>query len=995
MAEMLLIFSILTFSGILVYFRYTDVRNVTVKNLKDYLKQSEKHIEVMLREKEKIFQDKMIESEIVIERMNRLSLGLKEKLDLFDDNMIQGEDLYKALRQEMGDLDQDLSDYRKIRIEFKDIEDRIGNILGMKQQAEEGTAELQELKKKVNSFSEDYQYMTEELQNNCKQELNNFFITMQDDLSQYLNKAKHELEEKDKEMTHQIKELSSASGTMVSQIKEFKEYVESSVEQLKHESKIDIETAKATADAIALEIYDMWNQLREDTKQDKDIIESEFKSQKHFFESAEENFRHELESFKEMTQNISSSIHTQLELSIQEKNHEIDTKIANVYQDIDKKGLEIQEHIGEELNTRTISIKEELERLYSAFIEQEQSIEDRIKALGGRVSEGLTLAESNFHHSIVTLQDTVDQTKMFSETVLKDSQNKIEEKIIQFEDSFREKIQENMGRIEETFRDANQERMVQSINEITNNLEIEFRQRYQHNVDSIFKEAEKLDDLVKEKMRYVDQLDNKFQQTNEMFNKEKEKIILMSTELEKDRENSRQMILEQLEEYIQTFQVDLTESIQKFFEQGQESLSSDQILWKERYDESIQESREEYLRIKQEIDNIYHLITNIKTTSLDSLQRGAERITQEIEHRIEDLKKNIADHLRNTKEEFQIQRGQAQHDIKGIKQELWNEEESLRQQADKNLERLNNKIKDIDKQFQNFTRKAEKMDKVEDLINKFQQRHGEINDLKNDLSKVTSSLQEAFVKGEDSIQKLHDVRTELENKADILNANSSEADRIQESLWNTMKEANNVSQLFDRLKEEKQNAEAIETLLLRNLETFDTLQESLVLLESKKATVEELLQVIQNSENSVSHVVSSSEEMRERIHDLNSFTQEIKEKLGHFQSEMRELAGDQTKLRTAVSSFNDLDIMVEHIDEEMKKLQRMLDWIAKAQKDVDRIGTKSGLPAYSHKDQDSTDDTHTKSIVGLYEQNWSIGDIAKNLKLSTAYVELIIERYRK
>ena len=994
MVEIFSIIGVFTCVGLLVYYRYTDIRNVSMQNLKDYLTQSEKHIEIMLRKKEKEFADKMIVSEIIIERMHRLTSVLQEKLDSFDQEIVQGQELYNALKQELVLVGEDLFEYKTIRAEFKDIEDRVEAILNIKQQAEDGTAELKILREKMIGFTKDYQHMTDDIKTQSRQELDGFFHTMQNDLSDYLIKARQQLSDKDIEMTNQIQELGAASGSMADSIREFKDYAQNSIEQLKQDSEKDLEIVKKITESNITDIYDMWERVKEDTQQKSDGIQNNLYLQKDFFENAESNLRNEIEHFNKNLSTISVEIQTNLEFNAQEKAHELDMKITDIYTDIEHRGMEVKTQLEEALTSQTISVREELERLYSAFVEQEQAIEEKIRVLGSRVSENLGLAEKNYNENLSELNNTIIDTKKYAEDTLQIVTLKIEDNIKAIEENFQEKANTNMLRIEDNFKESNHERMEHSINEITKSLEEEIKKRYKENIEKLSTKAEELEEVVQSKFLYVKNLDSKFLEINEMFNNEKEKIMLMCTELEKDRENSTEIILQQVTAYMNELQNELTVSVKDFLDDGVKNFGVEQELWKDRFDEVVTESRDEFQRMKNDIDSIHRFISNIEDTSLAGLKREAERIAQEAEYRIDDLKKYVSDLLRSGKEDFLIQTDQAKQEIKDLKQDLWNQEKEIKQIAQKDLDRLNVKIKDVDKLFQNFVKKSDRLSNVEELLRKLDQQYNEINNMKKELGQMTTTLKESHDLGHNTIDQIQSFKKDLENKAHKLAESSSEADRIQEFLLSAIQEANGVTQLFASLTEEREKAQSLEELLLKNLEVFNELQDSLNQLENKKQFVDNMINAIESSEDSVSNIMTSSEDMHSRMHEINEFTQEIQTKLSGLQKEMNLLAGDQTKVKTAVSKLQDLDHMMIHIEEEMKRLEKMREWIAISMTNVDRMGAKQGLSPFSSTEESGLDDVNVKNVLRLYEKDWSIGDIAKNLKVSSAYVELIIERYR-
>jgi len=988
--EILIILSLLFYTGLLFYFRYTDARNITIRSLQDTLKKSEKQIQFVLKKKEKEFEDRMISSEIVIERMTRIASTLQEKLDIFDTDLIEGQDLYDNLKQEIGDVAQELHEYKQIRFEFKDIEDRISSILDMKQQAQEGTEELANLRFTMKQQYEDYQLMAEELKQQSREELNSFFHEMQSDLSTYLTKAKQQLSEKDNEMASQINELKNASDSMAERIREFKDYAQHSVESLKLEYNNDLEMAQAISQTSLNEIYDLWTELKENTQNDKLRIENDMETKEQFFKETEQQIRAEVEAFKNQIENLSKETHTNFELNMEEKLHLLDTKIINAENNLDSKGNMIKSRIEQELNGQIIEVREELEKIQAAFTVQEATIKERLEELGIRIGDALLLGENSFQDSILDLKKSVDDIRSYSDNILISSRDKIEFKIIEFEDSFKEQAQSNMKRIEESFRNENQEKMLESIRDITMTLETEYKQKYQDTIESIFEESQNLDAKVKEKLNYINNLDSRLQEILDSFHNEKDKILLMVTELEKDRDTSTQTISHQINEYTRDMQNSMQVALQDFYNQGSEDLTREREIWQERYDETLKEARDSFISIQHEIDEMRHFINNLENTSLTNLKHESERFIQDTERRVEDLKRYTSEYIRSSRDDFQHQTDHAKQEIKNLKQELWNQEKEVRDIAQKDFERLNLRVKDVDKQFQNFIKKSERLERAEELMNKLSQRYNEIVNLKQEMQQLSNNLKETEDKGKITLNEMNNFRNDLENQSTLLTEKSNEANRLQEYLLSTIDEAKNVSQLFQGLNKEKDQAYELEKLLLKNLEQFNDLQEALNQLENRKVMVDKMNETIDVSGNNIISLSNSSEELVQKITEISVYTEELQEKLGMVQSGMRELAGDQTQIRSVVSKFHDLEHISAHIDAEMKRLEKMRDWIAKAMNNIKR----TGIDIDSKNENESLEDANVKNILRLYDQSWSISEIAKNLKLSTAYVELILERYR-
>ena len=97
----------------------------------------------------------------------------------------------------------------------------------------------------------------------------------------------------------------------------------------------------------------------------------------------------------------------------------------------------------------------------------------------------------------------------------------------------------------------------------------------------------------------------------------------------------------------------------------------------------------------------------------------------------------------------------------------------------------------------------------------------------------------------------------------------------------------------------------------------------------------------------------------------------------------------------------DIENLLIHIDEEGKKVQKMREWVAKLETQLERIketqegSLGSGGSRRNISSEKGSDEDTVKNILRLKDQGWSVEDISKSLKISRAYVELVIERYEE
>ncbi|MGL4394192.1 MAG: hypothetical protein ACRCS8_03105 [Brevinema sp.] len=1003
--------SLLFFTGLLFYFRHTDARNISVQSLQNFLKDSERRVEAMLRQKEKEFHDKMISSDIAMERMNRLAQMLQEKVKEFDHDMAQGQDILQALRNEIAGIQTELSTYKQISAEFKDAEEKIGTILEMKEQSKEVAKTVQDLRDTVNLFESDYRMFTNSLQEKSRAELASFHDVLQEDLNKYLLNAREQMSNKDNEISVKINELGGASDEIAKRIKEFKEYIEINLETLKDKYDSDLELAKTIAHTNLEDVFDMWNKLKEETQLSKETMEQAIFEKEQFFREAESALLGRIDESVDKVQVMVSDSEAKFEHLIGERTQGVDSHVNDALFQLSQRVETTKERLEQELQDQIENIKAELTRTSTAFMEQESMMEERFKALNTKTTEYLAHEEDKFQDSINSLRDVVNNTNADATNIL-----------AEFRSNLEEKINENLELVERNFREANQERLQRSIEEVTHVLEREYRDQFQQTIQEMSLDAERLQQSVAEKQAYVDLLEQRFQEINENFDIEKNKIVQMVQEVERDKDRALSAASESIKLHLQSLSNDLKimmgdlfdreraefqnessiwkeryeETIghaREVFNRERTAFHNDSEMWKERYEESLGEARDTFNIIKSEISNVEHLLESVKDSSLSKLRDESERLIQESSRRMDDFKQYSADHIRGCRDDIQHQLTLARQEMTNLKEELWKQEKDVRDIAQKDLDRLSARIKEADKQLASFYKKSEKLDKADELIHSLQKSSNEVTALRKDVDDLMNNLKNSFYEGREVLQNIDASRNTLEVQVQALNLQTEEAERTREHLINSINDVKAVGSVFEQLEAEKDKAKELEDLLLKNLSTFNDLQDSLGLLEQRKDLVDQIMSRIEMTDNGISTLSNSTEALVSKIEEISLFSDQLQGNFASLQSEMKILAGDQNTLQTAVSRFNELDHMIVHIDAEMKRLDKMREWIAKAMNNVEKTGANLGIPRQNQ--DDGEEEQNIKNILRLHEQKWSVADISKNLKITPAYVELILERYQK
>lgn len=967
------IVSLLVFSGLLFYFRWTDAKNADLRSLHEYIRSVEKKIEQFLRAKEKDFNDKMIPAEIAIDRMNNLAQILQKKAEDFDQYLDEGERIYRDLRQEMGSIGGSLKEYRRMRTEFEDIEHKITEIIAMRDMVAEGSGELDRLRSDMKNLKSEYDGIMTQLTTSSKTELEAFFNTMQADLSAYLTKAQRELSETDGEIREKIEDLHRSTADMSIRMGEFKETAEEGIVGLKAHFHEEITVLRGMAESNVAEIIDRWTELKERTELDREGVENALQGQREFFSAERERVQEEIRI-----------VHTTLETALAERIQELGAHGVEIQEKLKFLENGLRTHLETGLEEKVLEVRKELEQTQKAFAAQEEELAQKLEELSAKAGARIKTCEDDFYGSVEHLQNRVHTVAEKAEKILLAAEEKIDKKMDVFSDMMREKVNENMQNLEERFRSENDERLKAGIEEITNTLEEKYINAYRKTFEDISATASLLEEQVGDKISAVDGLDKNLKEIREAFAKEKENILLMAQGLSENRDRHIREVEDYLEKTVDILQNDLHKRIAEHFEENLRVQKQDQEDWGRRYGETLLEARTSFNAIKDGIDGIARDLKDIENKTLTTLKEESERFLEDTSRRLEDLKREAEVMNRENKDVFSAQLETARKAVGELKQELWNQENKVRDQAQKDFDRLGDRIRDYDRRLSEFIKKTEVLERLEGAAEKFQGRMQELENLKKDLERISSDLSAARNSGQSTVAELKMHSDVLENSLSLLGSTTEQAKFMRDSLDNSLGEAQKLGDFLAHLETEKENAQKIEDLLLQNLQRYEDLREALDELDSRKAKVDEMLLNI----DSVNRMMGSTAEISDKIADLGHYAVGLQQQIAAMQEDLASAVADKNNLRTAIEKVTDLDSLVHHVEQERQSVEKMLQYVAKTSH---MLKNSAGSGAFA-SNEDSPE--QVKRIMNLYRKNWSIGEIADTLKLSPVFVEMTIDKHK-
>ena len=963
------IVSLLLFSGLLFYFRWIDAKNADIRQLQSYIRSVEQQIDRYFKQRRKDFEDKIIPAEVAIERMNKLADILQKKVDNFDEALEEGERIFGELRQEMGDIGDSLTSYRRMRSEFEDIEEKIEQMLAMRDTVLEGSKDLDVLRAEMKALKNEYDTMISSLTSKSKAELEQFFTTMNTNLNSHLAHAQSELEKTDENIRDRIQELNSSAEIMKTEMGVFQNESEEGLSALKNKFHEEITLLRGMAEVNAQEIIDRWMKLKETSDRQRMEIEDNINQQQGFFQEEKILLQEEMQKIQgtldsELTNRIA------LMASHQES---IETELRTLE-------VNLRTHLELGLDDKVRSISQQLSQTQQAFAAQEAEITKSLEGITQNAETRINTAEKVFYDDLERLKDKVHNVADRADKILLAAEEKIDEKMIVFTNDMQSKVDSNMSRLEDSFRQENEDRMQSSIEEISTTLADKYTQEYEKNFASISKKADLLEEAITEKMANIPDLEGTLQELRRTFDNEKDTILLMEQGLQENREKYLKEVQEYLENTVAQIQASMQNTVDTYFS---EHLSNQKIYhdeWATNYDLTLKEAQEIFHSIKGSVEQINQDLSNINETTIASLRQDSQEILQENARQLEDFKRDSDQISRDQKEILANQLENARKSVGDLKQELWSQEQKVRDAAQKDFDRLNDRVREYERRFNDFMKKTEALDRLDSAAEKFQGRMQELENLKKDLEHLSSELINSQKIGQRTMTDVRDQSQTLTQNLSNLSKYIDDAQHIQDQLQNSVGEMTRIEGFLSQIDIEREKADAVQNLLLENLERYNELKEALDELESRKGKVDEMLLNI----DSVNNLASNTAEISNQIAELGNFAVDLQQQLGQIQQDLSVAINDKEHLRSAIENITNLEHLLEHVEQERKSVEKMRDFITKSSRLLKDAGGGAALS--------TTSEDNTSTIISLHNRGWKVDDIANLLKIPAAVVEMTTDK---
>lgn len=474
----------------------------------------------------------------------------------------------------------------------------------------------------------------------------------------------------------------------------------------------------------------------------------------------------------------------------------------------------------------------------------------------------------------------------------------------------------------------------------------------------------------------IDKFDEKADEMSKFYEKQKETFGI---EIDRFKESFLPPADELLEQFARK-----TGEIQKGFDDKVRQVS-----------DYINQSETEFREIKGHFEKLSVTLESLEKTSLDRMKETARGLETTFTGKVDKISRDLDNYIKQSETEFQSSLDVLKRDAKTLTEELKRIRENTREEAVDELKQLTRKTRDIETRYDQLVKKGSQLERAETIALKSDRTMEQ-------LQKNFKELEDRRIEIEEILKQLSAVRDEKKDVLVIMNEineNKNDIKNLRANILEALEKARDAERVVDAVAKQQDKVESVKDTMLRALEMFDEVDKKMDELERRKEIVNGILSSVDDSTANLEDLRKKTSEVDDKLAQIAKISKRLEEEIRAARSNIDNIFEKQDKMSEAVERIVDIDNLFYHIDEEYKKVERMQDWVGKAQNQLERLKdsqTKLGATepkSSSVKGSKEPDEEVIKSILRLRQQGWSIEEISKNLRMSPTYVELIIDRY--
>jgi chromosome segregation ATPase len=627
-------------------------------------------------------------------------------------------------------------------------------------------------------------------------------------------------------------------------------------------------------------------------------------------------------------------------------------ELENMADDAGKLDIELRAHIE--------NVKNETKNNFAAFeTEMKQNYDG---------------AAENFDKSTSSIKNKIDELEKEINGLKSSAYEKVSGNLKEFE----ELIGVNIEKRTESINDQMIEwrnKLSRRFDELNESVEVECRKIEHECGETLRHKKDELDADFDEEIKRVkgsfDELGRSIGIQTERYEKS---IKSLEIQLQNSLEDAKKIVDSTLRTEISRFELQNSERLKKHERGMEEALRAETILIEER----LNEIRSQTNKSRDEVE-AYRAVCaghfSELDASIESVRKRCKELTSENEEKLAAVRLKI---------------DETGADIIHQRAEMLNA-------ASEKIKTLEHSISEADKHIADFFNKTELVDKtIDKTIAVKKDIENKIEDLNADMEKLAlQSLELSELKNQ--FEKIKRMEEDLNNKMTQFSIEQQRIERMEINF-------NRLLQTSQSVEERLKHITGADDMLQEAQIKIRKLSEAMTESEEKYQRIEKKNQILEAANDGIAKNFRSLQESENLTQKLNGDIQRISSGIEDIRHEIEILANENEKAHDTVERLSNLDKTILDIDARIQNVQKARVWLADLETRLDEkyreVRQQLKLTDNIIKKQDGKIDIDKEGslplgtrddVIRLKKQGWTIDEIVKNMKISRAAVELILE----
>lgn len=682
-------------------------------------------------------------------------------------------------------------------------------------------------------------------------------------------------------------------------------------------------------------------------------------------------YRESLENLQSMALNIEKEV----EKTLQERTREMDLSLEKLRESY----IDDYKSIIDNTKDEIIELNDEIKSL------REKSLTEKDRILNA-VKESVDGVKTWAVSQVETVRDEVESAKYRMESALVDAKDSLESSLNEFDSKLSRIRTQNTDELQTiTKKSENLSDEMLSLEKKLENIHEELK-----NQSIKFFDSAQAEILAEVKSQMDDKMSDEIEVLERLFRDTRERTQSRFEEFKNQFEDPKDEILDSLR----------TESkkIHAEFEDWARQTVNEMGKLIRESDGDARDLRKQLKKVEGEMERALERLENSANRQIDGVIATLKAREEELEEELESFEARIIPPKDKIVSQMNEEAGEIMGDFKTrtekISSDLQHALSGISERATELKESYNNTRADMEGRILQIKTRAESQ--LMELVD-------ELNDFKKNIAQIEDESMESLEsKAADFTAKLQaEYEQTEEDYENRLNGMKDEAMRLFESISGEMKNAlqsvKESEKVLTSIEKQGKRADEVKQVMSDTLEMSREIEEKIDNLEKKRETVNSLMVSIDETADELAKLSGKIEESGNKIGMITKQSKRLEDEIREAKGNIESVFKQQDKMNLAVDKIGDIEGFLLHIEEEAKRIERMREWVARVQSDLENMKATLSETAptdiVANANSGKNEEEIIKSVLRLKKQGWSIQEISSSLKIARTYVELILERY--